>query len=206
MSVTTVEEFLINTCLDAHALRDAQSDLATALAQAGVPDAIAPLIASGRGPAISAAVRATRPQPAAAEIEAYAQERAAVDPIFAMRLRDEPRPTLERAFLVTFPSTRTVESEDIDGTVVVRVFDRPGRSGLSAPQSSADPDIDFVGPGDVDVDVDIDIDIDDVVDVETIETDTDIDIDDVVDSAAPASARWTTYWSNRRAHWISLGA
>jgi len=204
VSVTTVEEFLINTCLDAHALRDAQSDLATALAQAGVPDAIAPLIASGRGPAISAAVRATRPQPAAAEIEAYAQERAAVDPIFAMRLRDEPRPTLERAFLVTFPSTRTVESEDIDGTVVVRVFDRPGRSGLSAPQSSADPDVDFVGPGDVDVDIDIDDVVD--VDVESIDTDTDIDIDDVVDSPAPASARWTTYWSNRRAHWISLGA
>ena len=59
MSVTTVEEFLINTCLGAHALRDAQSDLATALAQAGVPDAIAPLIASGRGPAISASARWT---------------------------------------------------------------------------------------------------------------------------------------------------
>lgn len=206
MSVTTVEEFLIATCLDAHALRYAQSDLAVALAQAGVPDAIAPLIASGRGPAISAAVRATRPQPAAAEIEAYAQERAAVDPIFAMRLRDEPRPTLERAFLVTFPSTRTVESWDLDGDVVVRVQDHPRKPGLSASEASADPDIDFVGPGDVDVDVDIDID--DVVDIDiaNIETDTDIDIDEVVDSAAPASARWTTYWSDRRAHWISLGA
>jgi hypothetical protein len=206
MSVTSVEEFLINTCVDAEALRAAEGDLAGALARAGVPDAIAPLITSGRGPAISAAVRATRPQPAAAEIEAYAQERAAVDPIFAMRLRDEPRPTLERAFLVRFPSTRTVESWDLDGRVVVHVHDRAGKSELAALESSADPDIDFDGPGNIDVDVDVvEIDIDQVIDVETVDIDTDIDTD-IVESAAPAGARWTTYWDDRRAHWLSLGA
>lgn len=205
MSVTSIEDFLIRTCLDAETLRAARLDLAAALAGAGVPDAVAPLIASGRGPAISMAVRSTRPQPSAAAIEAYAAERAVVDPIFAMRLRDEPRPTLERAFLVKFPTTRTIESSDLDGRVVVRVHDRPGMGAPVPLEFTSDPADIEVDVEVVDVDTDIDIDVDDVIDIDTSDIDTDIDIDtDAVSGAPAASIRWATYWSHRREHWASL--
>ncbi|MCX8528074.1 MAG: hypothetical protein ORN20_08040, partial [Candidatus Nanopelagicales bacterium] len=142
MTVTPLERLLIDSCVDVDVLADAQRDLPRALARVGVVGSAADLIASGRGYTISSVVRASRPQPSAAEIAAYAQERMAVDPIFAQRMRDEARPTLERAFQVRFPASRVITAETMpDGTVQIRVIDAPGLAEM--PQDSADPgDID----------------------------------------------------------------
>lgn len=219
MTVTPLERLLIDTCIDVPTLREVQRDLPGALHRAGVSGAAQELVASGRGHTISMVVRATRPQPSASEIEDYAHARMADDPIFAMRMRDEPRPTLERAFLVRFPASRSVESVVAeDGSVRIRVID--SRLLGDVTMDSSDPgDIDVdvdIPPGDIDVDVDVDleppIDIDDVVDTEIdigdIDTDTDVDID-IVDAVARgahsrAQARWDSYWGRRAALWAEL--
>lgn len=210
MTVTPLERLLIDSCLDVDVLADAQSDLPGALARAGVSGPAANLIASGHGYTISAAVRSMRPQPSAREVEEYAHERMTVDPIFAMRMRDEARPTLERAFQVKFPATRSVMVDDLSAEILrIRVVDGVALHGL--PQDSADPyDVD------VDVDVDIDVDIDVDVDVD-VDVDIDIDIDSVIDNVVEVvtdvastsqtraqDERWSAYWSPRRAHWASL--
>lgn len=207
MTVTPLERLLIDTCIDVPTLREVQRDLPGALHRAGVSGAAQELVASGRGHTISMVVRATRPQPSASEIEDYAHARMADDPIFAMRMRDEPRPTLERAFLVRFPASRSVESVVAeDGSVRIRVIDS---------RLAGDVTMDSSDPGDIDVDVDYPeppIDIDDVVDTEIdigdIDTDTDVDID-IVDAVARgahsrAQARWDSYWGRRAALWAEL--
>ena len=205
MTVTPLERLLIETCIDVPTLRQTQRDLAGALTRVGVSEAAQELVASRRGRAISMVVRATRAQPSAQEIEDYAHARMAVDPIFAMRMRDEPRPTLERAFLVRFPTSRSVDSVVTDdGSVRIRVIDSP---------RMRDVIMDSSDPGDIDVDVDfpdpdIDLDINDVVD--TDDNDTDIDIEmDVPDAAARGvnprtQARWDAYWGRRAALWAEL--
>jgi hypothetical protein len=207
MTVTPLERLLIDTCIDVQTLRQTQGDLPGALARVGVTGAAQELVASRRGHTISMVVRATRPQPSAEEIEDYAHARMTNDPIFAMRMRDEARPTLERAFLVRFPTSRSVESlTGDDGTVRIRVIDT---------LMAADTTMDSTDPGDIDVDVDVDfpdidldLDIDDVVD--TDDNDTDIDTEmDVVDESArgvnPRSqARWNSYWGQRAALWAEL--
>lgn len=207
MTVTPLERLLIDTCIDVPTLREAQRDLPGALRRAGVSGAAQELVASGRGHTISMVVRATRPQPSAQEIEDYAHARIADDPIFAMRMRDEPRPTLERAFLVRFPASRSVESVVAEnGSIRIRVIDS---------RLVGDVTMDTSDPGDIDVDVDYPeppIDIDDVVDTDIdigdIDTDTDVDID-IVDAVARgahsrAQARWDSYWGRRAALWAEL--
>ena len=205
MTVTPLERLLIETCIDVPTLRQAQRDLAGALTRVGVSESAQELVASRRGRTISMVVRATRPQPTAQEIEDYAHARMAVDPIFAMRMRDEPRPTLERAFLVRFPASRSVDSVVADdGSIRIRVIDSP---------RTRDVIMDSSDPGDIDVDVDfpdvdLDLDINDVVD--TDDNDTDIDIEmDVPDAAARGvnprtQARWDAYWGRRAALWAEL--
>jgi len=212
VTVTPLERLLIDSCLDVDVLADAQRDLPGALARAGVSGSAADLIASGHGYSLSAVVRATRPQPSAEEIEAYAQERMAVDPIFAMRMRDEARPTLERAFQVRFPASRAITSEAMpDGLVQIRVNDAPGLAAM--PQDSADPgdiDVDTDLPDDPDIDVDVDVDVDIEIDVDSdIPSDIPSDIDDVSHVAGGTRSRaqdvrWAAYWSQRRAHWAGL--
>ena len=207
MTVTPLERLLIETCIDVPTLRQTQRDLAGALTRVGVSEAALELVASRRGRAISMVVRATRPQPSASEIEDYAHARMADDPIFAMRMRDEPRPTLERAFLVRFPTSRSVDSVVADdGSVRIRVIDS---------RRMRDVIMDSSDPGDIDVDVEVDFpdvdfdpDINDVVD--TDDNDTDIDIEmDVPDAAARGvnprtRAGWDSYWGRRAALWAEL--
>lgn len=205
MTVTPLERLLIETCIDVPTLRQTQRDLSGALARVGVTGAAQELVASRRGHTISMVVRATRPQPSAEEIEDYAHARMANDPIFAMRMRDEARPTLERAFLVRFPTSRSVEAlTGDDGTVRIRVIDA-----LVAGETTMDSS----DPGDIDVDVDfpdidLDLDIDDVVDTEDNDTDIDTEVDVVGESARggnPRSqARWNSYWGQRAALWAEL--
>lgn len=205
MTVTPLERLLIETCIDVPTLRRTQRDLSGALARVGVTGVAQELVASRRGHAISMVVRATRPQPSAVEIEDYAHMRMANDQIFAMRMRDEARPTLERAFLVRFPTSRSVESlTGDDGTVRIRVIDS-FVAGVTTMDSSE--------PGDIDVDVDfpdidLDLDIDDVVDTEDNDTDIDTEVDAVGESARgvnPRSqARWNSYWGQRAALWAEL--
>jgi hypothetical protein len=215
MTVTPLERLLIETCIDVPTLRQTQRDLTGALTRVGVSKAAQELVASRRGRAISMVVRATRPQPTAQEIEDYAHARMAVDPIFAMRMRDEPRPTLERAFLVRFPTSRSVDSVVADdGSVRIRVIDsrRVGDVIMdSSDPGDIDTDIDIEGDIDVDVnfpDIDIDPDIDDVVD--TDDNDTDIDIEMDVPNAAARGvnprtrAGWDAYWEQRAALWAEL--
>lgn len=217
MSVTPLERLLIDTCLDVSALREARRDLDSALEQVGLPQSARNLIMSGQAHSISSVVRANRPQPSAQEIEDYAHARMAVDSIFAMRMRDEARPTLERAFLVRFPVSRSIESEiTSEGSLRLRVIDTSTQSHSDSALNSSEP----LDPQDIDVDVDtdIEIDIDDVVDIETdidnidIDTDTDIDIDtDTVDPSDLASgehpvvnSRWESYWAERSTLWAEL--
>lgn len=217
MSVTPLERILIDTCIDIASLREAQSDLTGVLERAGVSGLLTEHIASGRGSSISAAVRATRPQPSPAEIMAYAKERALVDPIFAMRLRDEPRPTLERAFLVRFPASRSVESLERGGLIEVLVVDEARAVEALPLEATVDPEfndiVDVVDMDNVDVDIDNDADVDVEVDVDVdVEVDvldngdTDIDVDNGLGRTATprVSARWTGYWQQRRAHWNDL--
>jgi len=207
MTVTPLERLLIETCIDVPTLRQTQRDLAGALTRVGVSETAQELVASRRGRAISMVVRATRPQPSAQEIEDYAHARMADDPIFAMRMRDEPRPTLERAFLVRFPTSRSVDSVVADdGSVRIRVIDS---------RRMRDVIMDSSDPGDIDVDVEVDFpdvdfdpDINDVVD--TDDNDTDIDIEmDVPDAAARGvnprtRAGWNAYWERRAVLWAEL--
>jgi hypothetical protein len=196
VTVTPLERLLIDSCLDVDVLAEAQRDLPGALARAGVSSSAAGLLATGHGYTISAVVRAARPQPSAAEIEAFANDRMAVDPIFTLRMRDEARPTLERAFQVRFPASRSISAESMpDGTVQIRVIDSAGLAEM--PQDSADP-------GDIDVDIDLPPDQPDIdIDVDIVSEDIDADV--VVDShLRPGDVRWAAYWSQRRAHWASL--
>lgn len=209
MTVTPLERLLIDTCIDVQILRNTQRNLSGALAEVGVSGTAHELVASRRGHAISTVVRATRPQPSAQEIQDYAHARMADDPIFAMRMRDEPRPTLERAFLVRFPASRSVESFTADdGTLRITVIDRT---------VAGETTMDSSDPGDIDVDIDfpnsdIDLDIDDVVDIDDNDTDidTDIDIELVVPTESAqgvnprSQARWDLYWGQRAALWADL--
>jgi hypothetical protein len=214
VSVTPLERLLIDTCLDVSALREARRDLDSALEQAGLSKSARDLIASGHGYSISSVVRANRPQPSAQEIEDYAHERLAVDSVFAMRMRDEARPTLERAFLVRFPASRTVETQiSAEGSLRIRVFDTNPLLGADSVTNTSDPgdiDVDVDVPSDIDVDVDVDIDVDIDIDVLDTDIDTDVDIDtvdpsDLVPSTPPgANSRWESYWAERSKLWAEL--
>lgn len=223
MTTTALERLLIDSCLDVGILRNVRADLPAALRAAGASPKIIDLIESAHGSRISAAVRCVRTQPTSSEIVEYAKTRAASDPIFAMRLRDEPIPTLERAFMVRFPADRRVLVDDHGNGLRVKVTGPESYAVVGQSKSAAftrdhmtldidltadnvidevvDIDSDIAGD-DIDVDVDVDEDI-------AVDVDVDVDVIELTDSRATPGrtrAQWSAYWDTRRARWAAVEA